>query len=658
MSMVKCPPAEVFRLWLQPAYPGWAQPGYKLFTVKRPAAAAAAAAAAADSRSQAAAPPPPAESQSVEIAVGTSWFEATDARLSKVVLLLLEHGGVPGDMFKRMMEVEVARWADVGVDHDSALQLASSLKAEDVTSMLLAGVGMRRQPEGQLVFAPDYHLRQLIQRLRADKMRKLSEMKLPLRLSYRVVGVPDWTGSVPEGCVVPVGEREVLLEQEVLVYRDPALHPDSVRRARAIPPPPAFKAFYGRVHAGLFFSTQGKESLAQTMATGDFDGDLYLVIADPQIVGTYKQQRLAGTGQVLSSQGSSQRSSQGGIRTPPIHHAAGAAPTSGSGHTPPPPRQRGGSSGGGSSGAATAADVAVAAAVCLPEEDAGVQEVQAPACCERTPSNGGALVAPTNLHTHIHNYFRKAQELGVVMGQASNLWQSWAAANGVACPQCLDLDQIYSDALDSLKTGKKVEVPPGLKNAPEGGTSIVSQLCQMVRAHPLLDPDELDMELLKPDPDISTVEGEGEDPALRARMKWREEKWRGQLSAWNRRWCEKLSWQESVYGELDLMSRASRKRAKAAKDLTSRDLSAAFRSLMPQLPQGALCPSQELIEEAVALYRAVYDMAAMQVDKKGARHTMAWAVAGDVLCHLKAWRMNKSERLPCTVARQVGLFKR
>lgn len=65
---------------------------------------------------------------------------------------------------------------------------------------------------------------------------------------------------------------------QVLLYRSPGTHPQDIRRARVIPPPPGLLSFHQATQGKLclkftiIFSTLGAKSLAHWMATGDFDG--------------------------------------------------------------------------------------------------------------------------------------------------------------------------------------------------------------------------------------------------------------------------------------------------------------------------------------------------------------------------------------------------
>jgi hypothetical protein len=132
-------------------------------------------------------------------------------------------------------------------------------------------------------------------------------MHVPLPGSTMLLGLPDPSGSLPEGCVCVVSaagdslhavaaeaQRAWAAEQAgggggaargleqaaggpggppVLVYRNPGMLPSDVRRLALVAPPGALRAALGpRFSHGAFFSTRGDRCVAQLMAGGDYDG--------------------------------------------------------------------------------------------------------------------------------------------------------------------------------------------------------------------------------------------------------------------------------------------------------------------------------------------------------------------------------------------------
>ncbi|GIL47636.1 hypothetical protein Vafri_4404, partial [Volvox africanus] len=115
----------------------------------------------------------------------------------------------------------------------------------------------------------DYRTRELLQACATRAWRQLWELRLPLPRSASIMGLPDPSASIPEGCVVLLPEleseselgqrlgssvdgsldssgrgggarveRQLEREREVVVYRFPGLHPRDLRKFRVIAPPP------------------------------------------------------------------------------------------------------------------------------------------------------------------------------------------------------------------------------------------------------------------------------------------------------------------------------------------------------------------------------------------------------------------------------------
>jgi hypothetical protein len=129
-------------------------------------------------------------------------------------------------------------------------------------------------------------------------------MHVPLPGSIMLLGLPDPSGALPEGCCCVIaaagdslhavaaeaqrawaaqqpapGGREAQgsLRQApgvpVLAYRNPGMLPSDIRRLALVPPPGALLSRLGpRFAHGVFFSTRGDRCVAQLMAGGDYDG--------------------------------------------------------------------------------------------------------------------------------------------------------------------------------------------------------------------------------------------------------------------------------------------------------------------------------------------------------------------------------------------------
>ena len=70
---------------------------------------------------------------------------------------------------------------------------------------------------------------------------------------------------------------------KVLVYRNPGLHFGDVHVLKATYVV-ELESFVGNAKYGIFFPCKGPRSIADEIGTGDFDGDLYWVSRNPQVV--------------------------------------------------------------------------------------------------------------------------------------------------------------------------------------------------------------------------------------------------------------------------------------------------------------------------------------------------------------------------------------
>jgi RNA-dependent RNA polymerase len=69
---------------------------------------------------------------------------------------------------------------------------------------------------------------------------------------------------------------------KVLVYRNPGLHFGDIHVLKATYVE-ALESFIGNAKYAIFFPCKGPRSLADEIAGGDFDGDMYWVSRNPQV---------------------------------------------------------------------------------------------------------------------------------------------------------------------------------------------------------------------------------------------------------------------------------------------------------------------------------------------------------------------------------------
>jgi hypothetical protein len=154
-------------------------------------------------------------------------------------------------------------------------------------------------------------------------------MHLALPSSIMMMGLPDPSGAIPEGCccVMLAGDslhavaaeaahaaqqqagqhhhhhhqqqQQQAQQQGVpcLAYRNPGMLPSDIRKLQLVAPPGPLRAMLGpRFAHGIFFSTRGTSCVAQAMAGGDYDGDLYLVMWEPGMVQGFRESPVPAAG--------------------------------------------------------------------------------------------------------------------------------------------------------------------------------------------------------------------------------------------------------------------------------------------------------------------------------------------------------------------------
>jgi hypothetical protein len=162
-------------------------------------------------------------------------------------------------------------------------------------------------------------------------------------------------------------------------------------------PPELLQLIPPGLHGAIFLPSVGHSSLASRLAGGDYDGDLFLLLWEPQILSHFRQidppPYIAPSKSSSSSHGLSGSSSQGGDGTSRRVVGAGSSSSVATG------------SGSGSGGRWV-----------IPA-DAGWEDVE-------------------QLLTHYYSY---CVEVSGVMGEAHNIWELLADQLGAGHGQCQDL---------------------------------------------------------------------------------------------------------------------------------------------------------------------------------------------------------------------------
>ncbi|GFP86730.1 probable RNA-dependent RNA polymerase 5 [Phtheirospermum japonicum] len=198
---------------------------------------------------------------------------------SKYLIALLSYGGVPKEFFLNSLTNALDEIRNVYSNRRAALKVASNYEGLDFGSvaqrMICSGIPLNEP-----------YLQLCLSNLENGEKNKLKEGKIPVTDSFYLMGTADPTGVLnnDEVCVILDNGP---ISGPVLVYRNPGLHFGDVHIMEAVYVK-ELEEFVGNAKFGIFFSTKGCRSAAYEMATGDFDGDMYWVSRNPELLKYFK----------------------------------------------------------------------------------------------------------------------------------------------------------------------------------------------------------------------------------------------------------------------------------------------------------------------------------------------------------------------------------
>ncbi|KAG6770051.1 hypothetical protein POTOM_025718 [Populus tomentosa] len=214
---------------------------------------------------------------SLEI-VGTS-FRPKKTFLSKNLIALLSYGGVPEEFFMGILNNALEDAHGILSNKNAALRVALNYGDMDdniVATMIGCGIPLEEP-----------FLQHRLSILMKEEKKSLRGGKIPVPESYYLMGTADPTGLLEsnEVCIIlDCGQ----LSGEVLVYRNPGLHFGDIHILKATYVR-ELEDFVGNAKYGIFFPRKGPRSLADEMSGGDFDGDMFFVSRNPQLLENFKQ---------------------------------------------------------------------------------------------------------------------------------------------------------------------------------------------------------------------------------------------------------------------------------------------------------------------------------------------------------------------------------
>ncbi|XP_033130568.1 probable RNA-dependent RNA polymerase 5 isoform X1 [Brassica rapa] len=204
------------------------------------------------------------------------------ARLSRYLVALLSYGGVPDVFFLNILRNTLKESKTTFNNKRAALEAAlnyGDMDDHNAAQMILAGIPL---DEPHL----KDHLNILLNILSKTEKNDLKAGRLPVSESYYLMGTVDPTGELKEDEVCVILESGQI-SGNVLVYRNPGLHFGDIHVLKATYVK-ALEEYVGNSKYGVFFPQKGPRSLGDEIAGGDFDGDMYFISRNLELLEHFK----------------------------------------------------------------------------------------------------------------------------------------------------------------------------------------------------------------------------------------------------------------------------------------------------------------------------------------------------------------------------------
>ncbi|CAN6869076.1 unnamed protein product [Brassica oleracea] len=199
-------------------------------------------------------------------------------KLSRNLVALLSYGGVPDEFFLEILLNTLEEYKTIFTNKRAALKAAlhyGDMDDHEAARMILAGIPL-----------DEPYLQDQLSIFSKTEKKDLKAGKLPVSESYYLMGTVDPTGELKEDDVCVILESGQI-SGNVLVYRNPGLHFGDIHVLKATYVE-ALEEYVGNSKYGVFFPQKGPRSLGDEIAGGDFDGDLYFISRNPELLEHFK----------------------------------------------------------------------------------------------------------------------------------------------------------------------------------------------------------------------------------------------------------------------------------------------------------------------------------------------------------------------------------
>ncbi|CAN7076997.1 unnamed protein product [Brassica oleracea var. botrytis] len=199
-------------------------------------------------------------------------------KLSRNLVALLSYGGVPDEFFLDILLNTLEESKSIFNNKRAALKVTlnyGDMDDHNAARMILAGIPL-----------DEPHLQDQLSIFSKTEKNDLKAGRLPVSESYYLMGTVDPTGELKEDEVCVILESGQI-SGNVLVYRNPGLHFGDIHVLKATYVK-TLEEYVGNSKYGVFFPQKGPRSLGDEIAGGDFDGDLYFISRNPELLEHFK----------------------------------------------------------------------------------------------------------------------------------------------------------------------------------------------------------------------------------------------------------------------------------------------------------------------------------------------------------------------------------
>ena len=209
-------------------------------------------------------------------------WKALPAYLNRQVIKIMEDMGTRKEFFLNLQAKAIERLRLITANPINA---CSFLERQSIGQTTHLPWLINKLSSLNLDFRQDGFLHNALEMAILVELRQLKHKnRIPVEQGAHLHGLMDETGFLEEGqvlCIITVeGVPTIIVQNQVIVTRSPALHPGDVRLVDAVMVPADSPLM--KLHNCVIFSQKGQRDLPSQLSGGDLDGDRYMIIWDQE----------------------------------------------------------------------------------------------------------------------------------------------------------------------------------------------------------------------------------------------------------------------------------------------------------------------------------------------------------------------------------------